>query len=94
MGSRGGWRGGGTFLALLLAPVQGRLFVLVSVNSPPSVMGGLNCDFESSGLCSWQNTGAEDWEVVQGREGDPGDTGPAHDHTTQNTSGHIVSGSS
>ena len=55
-------------------------------------MGGLNCDFEGGGLCSWRDTGSEAWEVVQGREGEPGDTGPAQDHTTNDTSGQSVPG--
>ena len=51
--------------------------------------GGLNCDFEG-GLCSWQNKGDSNWEVTAGFDGEPPDTGPNIDHTTNSTSGHFL----
>ena len=53
-----------------------------------TVSAGLNCDFEAGeSLCGWTNVGQDLWEVTQGFDGDPPDTGPSQDHTTNDTSG-------
>ena len=48
-----------------------------------ALSSSLSCDFESSSLCGWSSSGASVWEVVEGGGGDPPETGPAGDHTTE-----------
>ena len=74
------WRGShGAFLLLL---------TLVKVPTP--AVGGLNCDFETGTPCSWKNTGEEDWTIQPGTDGDPPETGPATDHTTNTSAGPLL----
>ena len=74
------WRGSHGALLLLLAIVE----------VPTPAVGGLNCDFETGSLCSWKNTGVEDWTVQPGTDGDPPETGPAMDHTTNTSAGPLI----
>ena len=67
------------------------LLLLTLLEAPTLVLGGLNCDFETGSLCSWKNTGGEDWTVQPGTEGDPPETGPALDHTTNTSAGPRLS---
>ena len=49
----------------------------------------MNCDFEK-GLCSWKNQGESEWLVTAGFEGEPPDTGPNIDHTSNSSEGHFL----
>ena len=67
------------------------LLLLTVLEHPTGAVGGLNCDFEGGTLCSWKNTGTEEWTVQPGRDGDPSETGPALDHTTNTSAGPSMS---
>ena len=66
------------------------LLLLTVLEHPTGAVGGLNCDFESGTLCSWKNTGTEEWTVQPGTDGEPPETGPALDHTTNTSAGPSI----
>ena len=67
------------------------LLLLTVLEHPTGAVGGLNCDFESGTLCTWKNTGTEEWTVQPGTDGEPPETGPALDHTTNTSAGPSMS---
>ena len=62
-----------------------------TTTSTTTVPSMIDCDFESSTACDWQQVEDDslDWTVGSGKTPNPG-TGPQSDHTTQGEAGHYL----
>ena len=62
-----------------------------SVTAAPGTTGTIQCNFETSSICGYQQDKTDnfDWNFTQGRTGTFG-TGPANDHTLNTYYGMYV----